>query len=97
MGGGNNNNSSNNTNWAEIQHEAYRVEREICMEGLRHDMECRGIKKGQLDALEQEKKNKKNRGIYISCINCQNNKYFQTVCNFFMVFDADQSVIMDIC
>ena len=59
-GGGNNNNSSNNTNWAEIQCEAPRVEREIHMEGLCHDMECRGIKKGQFDALEQEKKNKKN-------------------------------------
>ena len=45
-------------NWAEIQCEAQRVEREICMESLHRDMECRGIEKGQLDALDQEKKNK---------------------------------------
>ena len=59
MGGGNNNNSSNNTNWAEIEREARRVEREICMEGLHHDMEHSGIEKGQLDALEQEKKTRR--------------------------------------
>ena len=57
--GNNNNNSSNNTNWAKIQWEACRVETEIRMDGLHRDMECRGIEKGQLDALEQEKKNKK--------------------------------------
>ena len=55
-----NNGASNDANWAEIQCEARCVERELHMESLHRDMERRGVEKGQLDALEQEKKNKKN-------------------------------------
>ena len=44
-------------NFEEIEREAARVEQEIRMEAFRQELEERGIEKGQIDALENEKGN----------------------------------------